>query len=264
MTFPRKTVLPALLSALLLSGCGDRKPGMTLRVGVDAEFPPFCSRSGDELVGFDVDLAREVCRRLGWKYEPVPVIWEEKELAMAHEKIDCIWTAFTYTGRESLYAWCDCYCEDEIVVLVRADSDIAETSQLAGRVVAVQTDTTADDIVSPGGAHEKLGASFKKRLRVTDCKEAVNMLRNRTCDALIVDKALAAAEIGRSNTALAVLPEALVHEQYSIAFPFGREDRRDAVNRALREMVADGTAAAISKKHFNGADVIALKPITSE
>ncbi len=262
MTRPRQSVLPALAAALLAAGCGSgREPTETLRAGVDVEFPPFCYRENGKLVGFDVELADEACRRLGWKFEPVPLVREESGQAMANEKVDCIWTAFTRTDDGSLYAWCDCYCEDEIVVLVRADSDIVDIRQLAGRIAVVQAGTAAYGAINPGGPCEKLGASFKKCILASGGAEAINLLQNRECDALVVDKSLVDADIARSRTVLAVLPEPVLRERHSVAFPPGRRDRRDALNRTLSEMAADGPTRKISGKYFGGANAIALKTI---
>ena len=75
-------------------------------VGFDAEFPPYGYKdSNGEYVGFDLDLAQEVCNRKGWTLKKQPIDWDLKDKELNSGSIDCIWNGFTIDGRENEYTW---------------------------------------------------------------------------------------------------------------------------------------------------------------
>jgi polar amino acid transport system substrate-binding protein len=99
-----KRVLVALLAismaAGVLTGCGSKGSDKTFTVGFDAEFPPYGYRDDNgEYVGFDLDLAAEVCKRQGWELVKQPIDWDAKDMELSSGAIDCIWNGFTMNGR---------------------------------------------------------------------------------------------------------------------------------------------------------------------
>lgn len=82
-------------------------------VGFDAEFPPYGYMDEDgQYVGFDLDLAKEVCDRNGWNYVARPIAWDSKDSELASGSISCIWNGFTMNGRESKYTWSTPYVDN--------------------------------------------------------------------------------------------------------------------------------------------------------
>ena len=123
----------------------------TLKLGFDAEFPPYgyLDENG-EYAGFDIDMAKELCSRLGWGLQLIPINWDSKDFELESGAIDCIWNGFTMNGREELYTWSDAYMDNSQVFIVKSDSGITDKAGLAGKTVAVQKESaTAMDI---GGA----------------------------------------------------------------------------------------------------------------
>ena len=108
-------------------------------VGFDAEYPPYgyMGEKG-EYVGFDLDLAEEVCKIYGWTLKKQPIDWNSKDAELSSGSIDAIWNGFTMTGRETAYTWSIPYIDNSQVVVVRSDSGIAVPADLSGKVVAVQ------------------------------------------------------------------------------------------------------------------------------
>ena len=107
-----------------------------LIVGFDAEFPPFGFIAADgSYDGFDLAMAEELCSRLGWDFEAVPIVWDSKDAELAAGTINCIWNGFTYTGRENDYTWSDPYVDNSIVMVVKADSGISSLADLVGKSV---------------------------------------------------------------------------------------------------------------------------------
>ena len=89
-------LLTVAMAATLLIGCGN--DDNTLIVGFDAEFPPYGYQDDNgEYVGFDLDLAAEVCERNGWELVKQPINWDSKEMELNSKSIDCIWNGMTIT-----------------------------------------------------------------------------------------------------------------------------------------------------------------------
>ena len=124
-----KTYYGAALVAVMagvITGCGSKKndsnvaknSGDTFTVGFDAEFPPYGYKDDSgEYVGFDLDLAAEVCSRNGWTLVKQPIEWESKDMELNSGMIDCIWNGFTMDGREKEYTWSTAYVDNSQVVL---------------------------------------------------------------------------------------------------------------------------------------------------
>ena len=94
-------------------------------VGFDAEFPPYGYMDDNgEYVGFDLDLAAEVCKRNGWKLVKRPIAWDSKDSELATGAISCIWNGFTMNGREDNYTWSTAYVDNSQVVIVKKDSNV--------------------------------------------------------------------------------------------------------------------------------------------
>ncbi|MBR7064144.1 MAG: transporter substrate-binding domain-containing protein, partial [Treponema sp.] len=95
-------------------------------LGLDDSFPPLGFRSADgEIVGYDVDLAKEVSKRLGVEFKAQPIDWSAKEMELSTGKIDCIWNGFTMTEeREKALSFTKAYLANEQVLVVRRGSGI--------------------------------------------------------------------------------------------------------------------------------------------
>ena len=114
-------------------------------VGFDAEYPPYgyLDMETNDYTGFDLELAQEVCNRRGWTLVKKPINWDNKDAEIDSGTIDCIWNGMTYTGREAAYTWSKPYVNNSIVIAVLAESDIQTPADLAGKVVIVQSDSSA-------------------------------------------------------------------------------------------------------------------------
>ena len=106
-----KKILAVILASVMtlsLCACSNAKTGdkKTFTVGFDAEFPPYgyMDEAGN-YVGFDLDLAQEVCNRRGWELVKQPIDWDAKDMELSSGSIDCIWNGFTINGRENDYTW---------------------------------------------------------------------------------------------------------------------------------------------------------------
>ena len=161
----------------------------TFTVGFDAEFPPYGYKDeSGEYVGFDLDLAEEVCNRKGWILKKQPIDWNSKDMELKTGAIDCIWNGFTMNGREDKYTWTTPYVDNSQVVIVKKDSGIDDLSGLAGKTVAVQSDSSALAALTDDNATEEnknLAASFKELQQVGDYNSAFLNLESGAIDAIL-------------------------------------------------------------------------------
>ena len=249
----------ALLCAF--TGCA-KKDSNTFTVGFDAEFPPYGYKDEKtgEYIGFDLELAEEVAKRNGWTLVKKPINWDSKDMELNSGSIDCIWNGFTINGRENEYEWTEPYVDNSQVVMVKKDSPIKALADLTGKVVAAQTDTPVLKALQEGGDKADLGKTFKKIVISSNYVSAIMELESGAVDAVAVDIGVAKAKIADTGDKFAILDENIMTEQYGIGFKKGNTTLRDKVQTTLKAMVADGAAAEISKKYFDGKDVLIMKP----
>ena len=131
--------------------------GGTFTVGFDQDFPPMGFVGDDgEYTGFDLELAKEVADRLGLEFVPQPIAWDAKDMELSSGTIDCIWNGFTMNGREDAYTWSEPYMDNSQVFVVAADSGISSLADLAGKVVEVQTDSSAEAALKDNADYPRL------------------------------------------------------------------------------------------------------------
>lgn len=229
--------------------------GGTLIVGFDQDFPPmgFVGDNG-EYTGFDLDLAKEVASRLGLEYKAQPIAWDSKDMELESGNIDCIWNGFTITGREDDYTWTTPYMANKQVFIVANDSDIKSQADLAGKVVEVQADSSAEAALKE---NQDLANTFGQLLTTPDYNTAFMDLEQGAVDAVAMDVIVAGYQIKQRNADFKILDDSLSEEEYGIGFKKGNTELRDKVQGALEEMAADGTLAKISDEWF-GEDVTTI------
>lgn len=224
--------------------------GKTFTVGFDASFPPYGYQENGEYVGFDLDLAQEVCTRNGWELVKTPIDWDAKDMELNSGAIDCIWNGFTLNGREDDYTWSEPYIDNTQVFAVKKDSGIETTADLAGKNVLVQADSSALAALKDeeNETIKALTDSFANLTEIADYESALMELEAGSADAVAMDEGVA-LEKQSKNDNIVILDEIISKEQYGIGFKKGNEELRDQVWATLLEMEADGTVDEIAAKY---------------
>ena len=254
-----KRVLVALLAismaAGVLTGCGSKGSDKTFTVGFDAEFPPYGYRDDNgEYVGFDLDLAAEVCKRQGWELVKQPIDWDAKDMELSSGAIDCIWNGFTMNGREDAYTWTEPYVDNSQVFVVAAASGVQNKEELAGKVVAVQKDSSALAALNDEENKDNIALrdSFAQLIEYADYNTAFMDLEQGAVDAVAIDIGVAQYQIAQREAGKFVMLQGednkLAVEQYAVGFLKGNDELRDTVQKTLDEMAADGTFTQIAEK----------------
>lgn len=258
-----KKILSILLicafTLVMVTGCGGAKTSAkkTLVIGLDDQFPPMGFRDEkNNLVGFDIDLANEVAKRLGMEAVPTPIDWSAKELELNNGKVDVLWNGLTITpARQESMLVSPAYIKNAQAVVVSETTGVKELADLTGKKIAYQDGSSAQI------AFEK-SSLFGKQSEVITAAENITLFQDLAIgriDAVVVDRVVADYYIAQNPDAnLVVLDEVLEDEEYGFAFKKDNKELADKVINEFSKMVEDGTAAKISEKWF-GEDRIVFK-----
>lgn len=224
-------------------------------LGLDQNFPPmgFLDESGT-ITGFDIDVAGEVCKRLGVKLVLKPIDWDEKEDELNSGKIDCIWNGLSVTpDREQSMNLSDPYMKNELIFIVLEDSDAKGLRDLAGKTVGVQSGSTGEEELERSSIYPDIKAK-----RYDTALEVIDRLNAGEIDVALIDSVLSYYCIFSSETQYYILSESLAEEEYAIGFRKNDQKLRDRIQEIISEMKADGTLGQISKKWFE-SDITIVK-----
>ena len=254
-----KKTLCAFLSTIMLvvlcfglSGCQNKSKD-TFTVGFDKSFPPMGFVADGEYVGFDLDLAQEVAKRIGLKYQPQPVNWDFKKNELDSGNIDCIWNGFTMTNREDEYTWSKPYLNNQQIFIVLKDSEYTDKASLNGVTLALQDDSSAQACLNEE-ENKEFASTLKDVVATPTNLDALMELDTKKVDAVLMDEVVARYNMEQNPGKYKVLDEPLAAEQYAIGFKLGNTELCEKVEKALQEMKDDGTMKKISEKWF-GKDI---------
>ncbi|HET9595638.1 MAG TPA: ABC transporter substrate-binding protein [Anaeromyxobacteraceae bacterium] len=245
----------AKLSALLLvfSGVAEartfdeiKKSGKIV-IASEGAYPPFNYFQGPTLTGFEIDLADDLAKRLGVAVEWRALAFDALLAGLRQDRWDLVIASFGITEeRSKAVTFTDPhYCSGGVIVT--KDPAIKTAKDLAGKTVAVQTGTTYLENVQklPGLKEVK---NFPKD---TDARSAVV---NGRADAWVSDRFVAKAAIEADPGAKLHMGDFVFVERIASAVKKGNASLAQAVNKALSEMLADGTYERISRK-YTGEDI---------
>jgi polar amino acid transport system substrate-binding protein len=254
---------------LALAGCDNKPPANQAQpvvgaapaatpakivIGLDDNFPPMGFRDEkNELVGFDIDLAREAAKRLGAQVEFKPIDWNAKEAELNGQRVDALWNGLTITEeRKKNIGFTAPYLENRQIVVVTNDSPIKTKADLAGKVVGVQEGSTAVEAVERDSASAK---SLKELKKFGDNVTALLDLKTGRLDAVVVDEVVGRYYLSKKPGEYRVLDDNFGTEQYGVGVRKDDTALLTNLQDALSKMKQDGAAATISEKWF-GKDII--------
>ena len=245
-------VLTLAVSAFAADGSFKRvKTQGSLTIGLDDAFPPMGYRNDKgELVGFDIDAAEEVGKRLGIKINWQPTAWDGVIHSLNSKKFDAIWNGMTITDeRKKAVAFTKPYKMDGQVAVIRfGEKKFKKLADLKGANVGVQKGSSALEAV------KKLPAPPASVREYEDNPKALLDLESKRLDTVIIDDATGRHFIAQRPGKFQVIPGYITKEPFGVAFRKEDVELRAAVQKTLDRMVKDGTMAKISKKWF-GEDI---------
>ena len=220
-----------------------------LVLGLDDTFAPMGFRDGSgEIVGFDIDLAKEVASRMGVELEIKPIDWSSSILSLNKGDIDVLWNGVTINeSRKEQINFSKPYLNNRLVIVKpKYRNDINSKEDLAGKVLGVQVGSNDEALQSDPISKEA------KEIRKYDVNvNAFLDLRAKRIDAVIIDEVAAQYYISEEKVDFVVVENSpLTEEFYGIGFRKSDAQLLAEVDRILDEMKADGKAAEISQKWF--------------
>lgn len=232
------------------SGSNAAKLNQKLTVGTEGTYPPFSFRDleSGNLAGYDIDVAKEVAKRLGREVEFVPTQWKSMLASLDAKRFDFVANQVSVTPeREKQYAFSEPYTVSGAKVLVSNDNpkQIQGVNDLKGKIVGTTQGSNFADYAKKAGANLKFYQGIAQVL--TDLE------RNRV-DAGINDRLYILTELKKSDYKVKAVGDPFDKEVTAFAFRKDNKQLRDDVNRVLSEIKKDSTLAKISKKWF-GEDV---------
>ncbi len=253
-----------LVSLVAISGCKKKaeeatpvapvaeKP--TLVLGLDDSFPPMGFRDdNNNIVGFDIDLAKEVTARMGYELVLQPIDWASKELELNNGNIDCVWNGLSVDpARAEAMALTKPYLANNMIIIVNADSSYKTKADLAtgGKTIGVQMGSTAVKALDADALSKQV-----KKAEYENNVLALSDLKVKRVDAVVMDEVVARYITAKEASKYIILEENLGSEVYAIAFKKGNDELRAKVEQAIDAMKADGTADKIAVTWF-GAPVV--------
>lgn len=223
-------------------------------IGLDDSFPPMGYRDeNNELVGFDIDLAKAAAEKMGVEVEFQPIDWDSKELELNSDKIQLIWNGFSITDeRLATMEFTKPYLNNRMLIVVPEGSDIKAKTDLAGKNVGVQDGSSAVDAIESDEIHTQFASMPTYDTNLL----ALADLEIGRVDAVVIDEVVVKDYISKNtDKKFVLLDDDFGSEEYGIAAKKGNTELIDKLQTALDELSADGTAAKISEKWF-GEDIV--------
>lgn len=253
MVFKSRKMQIAVLALILslvfsLSACGGSKGDNVLRIGTDDTYPPMEFIDDKNVtVGFDIDFATEVAKRMGKKAEIISNDWAGIFRALETDKFDCIVSATSITpDRLEDYALTDPYVANAQVIVVKIDdTSINEPKDLKGKKVGVQIETTADE-----SAQKYQKETFFDLKQYDQVIQPFQDMKAGRLDAIIVDEVVARYYVKLDKDSYKVAGGRLTNEPIAICFTKENSNLRDKANEIIKEMREDGTLKQLSEKWF--------------
>jgi polar amino acid transport system substrate-binding protein len=245
--------LAVLLVGLVATGCSvaDKKK---IVIGLDDNFPPMGFRDDkNQIVGFDVDMAKEAAKRLGMEVEFKPIDWNSKEAELNGKRVDVLWNGLTITEkRKENIAFSKPYMENHQIIVVNVNSAVKTKADLAGKVVGTQDGSSSVEAIE---AEPNALKSFKELKKYGDNVAALMDLKAGRVEAVVVDEVVGRYYIAKKPGEYVVLSDHFGAEEYGVGLRKDDKALLEKLQKALDEMKKDGTSAAISQKWF-GADIV--------
>ena len=250
-------ILAVLMVCAVLTGCGSKESSglKTVESGklimaTNAAFPPYEYIEGNEVVGIDAEIAGAIAEKLGLELQIDDMEFDSIIESVKGGKADIGLAGMTVTPeRQEVINFTSSYATGVQVVIVTENSAITTVDDLfadgAMHVIGVQRNTTGD-LYSTWDLEDAGLATIDRYSKGAD---AVQALLTGKVDCVVIDNEPAKAFV-EANEGLVILDTAYAVEDYAAAMNKDNAELYEAVNKALEELIADGTVASIVEKYI--------------
>ncbi len=242
---PAKTEEPAAESELTTASKG------CLTMATNAQFPPYEYYEGDSIVGIDAEIAGAIAEKLGLELVIEDMEFDSIIEAVKTGKADIGLAGMTVTPeRQESVDFTETYATGVQVIIVTEDSPITSVDDLfadgASNVIGVQRNTTGDLYTT----WDLEDAGLATIDRYSKGADAVQALKTGKVDCVVIDNEPAKAFVDEVE-GLKILETEYVLEDYAGAMSKDNTALYEAVNGALKELIADGTVKTIIDSYIS-------------
>lgn len=243
-----------IMAAVVLTGCGtaekqQESSGKKIVVGVEQRYEPYTYMDiNGDFVGIDIEIAKQAFGELGYEPEFQVINWEDKDLYLNDGTIDCIWSCYTMTDREDKYQWAGPYMHSRQVVAVKADSEIYELSDLAGKSVGVQVTTKGESMFLEPSKYAL--PEVKQVVSLSRAEELFAILRKGYVDAIAAHEARIGKLVNDGTDSYRMLEDSPYVSELGVAFKKGtHQELAEELTEELESMKQDGSIGKIAEKY---------------
>ncbi|MCP8969974.1 transporter substrate-binding domain-containing protein [Ectobacillus ponti] len=259
----RSRILPLILmltaAILLFAACGttkeaaapakDKKPVFTF--GMSGLYKPFNYREGGKLAGFDVEIGEALAERMGMTPNPVTNPWETIIQGLQAKKYDAILGSMGITEeRKKSVSFSTPYYRSGAQIFVAKDNTGIQTLEsLKGKKVGVVKGTTFRALVQPYAG------------QIVDYDSDITALMDiptGRLDAVVTDQMVGLRMMKEGNDKIKDAGQPLSTDEIGIAVRKEDKELLEKINKALDEIIKDGTYDTISQKWF-GRSILGTK-----
>lgn len=236
-----KKIIVLLCMIMLVAGCGKKDDSKLIMV-TEAGFAPYEYYSNGEIVGVDVDIAKEVAASMGKELVIKDIAFDSIINEVKTGKADFGAAGISYNeDRAKNVDFTINYSTSKQVVIVKNDSGITNIGDINGKKIAVQLGSIADTYVS---------STYKDASVVRQKKylAAIEDLNTGKVDCVVMDL-LPAEQILKTNSGLKILDGALVEDSYGMIVKKGNKELLDNINRVLEKLKNEGKIDEYIIKH---------------
>lgn len=259
-----KKIVSILGLFLLLAGCAKGEQEQTdtsledvlaaevLIVG-HTDYPPFGMLDAGKSVGFDIDMAKELTKRLGVQLETKYIDWDSKQFELDNKNIDAIWNGFTITPeREQEVTFTKPYFDNHIVMMSLKGNTYESLADLKDKIVGVELQSSGQIALEE---QTDVSHSIQAMMKYTSVSEALMALKAGGIDVIVVDENFARYISAKESELYEISKARFNPENYGIGLRKGSNALATKMDEIIDEMIAGGSASEISKKWF-GEDLI--------
>lgn len=229
----KKYILLFICGLFILTGCGKRDSNELIMV-TEAGFAPYEYYENSEVVGVDVDIAREIAKEMGKTLVIKDIAFDSIINEVKTGKADFGAAGISYSEeRAKNVDFSINYAVSKQVVIVKNDSSITDINSIGNKKIAVQLGSVADTFVTEEYDEATIVRQKKYLAAIEDLKVG-------KVDCVVMDE-LPAKEIVNSNTGIKILNGALTNDSYGMVVKKGNKELLEVINKVLNRLSSDGS-----------------------
>ena len=232
------------ITSILCVSCGEKHDANALTMGCSADYPPFEFRTQGKLVGFDIDIAKLICEKLGYALEVKDMDFSGLIAALNSGRVDFVMSGMTVTEeRIKRVDFSQMYYQPKFAIIYRKDNVVDSPQKMKGKKIGVQLGTTME-IFAKEKAKELEDLEI---LSLNRNPELIQELKIGRIDGIVIEESQV-AHFAKENSDLSysVLNDS-AGEGYAIAFPKG-SDLREKFNKVIDEIKTNGELEVLLNK----------------